>query len=90
MYLYQYTNKIGLKYIRFNYFKIILIYVNIEKIKIVENKYQMIQKFQVPNILGNSIIYVISNVSDISYIKHLKIPEIFWMFDIEVLGIKIS
>ena len=50
----------------------------------------MIQKFQVPNILGNSIIYVISNVSDISYIKHLKIPEIFWMFDIEVLGIKIS
>ena len=41
--------------------------INIEKINILSHKFHIIQKFQLPNISGNSIISVIFNVLDISY-----------------------
>ena len=53
MHFYQYTNTIEwniLDKIFYKYFN-----MNIEKIKILENKFQTIQNFQVPNILDNSI-----------------------------------
>ena len=57
--------------------------MNIEKIKILSNKFQIIQKFQLPNVSGS---FILPKFLDISYTKHFKISEIFWTFDVEVFG----
>ena len=59
---------------------------NIQKINILSQKFSIIQKIQLPNISGQSNVSIISNVLDVSSIKCVKISEIFWIFDKEVLG----
>ena len=64
------------------------------KDQIKSHKFQIIQKFQLPNIAGNFILSIISNVLDVLSIKHFKISEIFglwyrgvWYRDIIILNI---
>ena len=45
--------------------------MNIEKIKILSNKFQTVKKLQVPNILV-TIASITCNVLDVSYIKHFE------------------
>ena len=55
--------------------------ISIEKINILSQIFQIIQKFQIPKIS----LFIITNVLDVLSIKY-KISEIFLIFDMEVLG----
>ena len=66
--------------------------MNIEKIKILSHKFQVIQKFQLPKISGICIYWIkclrciIVSYNTYITMKHFKISEIFWIFDMEVFG----
>ena len=91
LYLYQNTNIIVMAYFRYN---ILISQYEYWKDQIKSHKFQIIQKFQLPNIAGNFILSIISNVLDVLSIKHFKISEIFglwyrgvWYRDIIILNI---
>ena len=91
LYLYQNTNIIVMAYFRYN---ILISQYEYWKDQIKSHKFQIIQKFQLPNIAGNFILSIISNVLDVLSIKHFKISEIFglwyrgvWYRDILILNI---
>ena len=68
-----------MKYFRYHNSK--KLNINIEKINILSQIFQIIQKFQIPKIS----LFIITNVLDVLSIKY-KISEIFLIFDMEVLG----
>ena len=70
LYLYQNTNIIVMAYFRYN---ILISQYEYWKDQIKSHKFQIIQKFQLPNISGNCVLFLISNVSDVSFITHFKI-----------------